>query len=338
MLQKYLLAFVGGGLLVGGIVYLAISRHPAPQPAPPVTPVEATQPQALPAAPPTAETAAPAPSPESAPAKTTEPAAASRTARKSAVPVPARRQPSEPVPSAPEPVQVAQAQPQQQQQEPVQPQVDLPAPSPAAMNPTIPPPPAVKPQTSKILHPDPVAENPNRTPQTVTIPAGTVLAVRLRQLVSTDKQSEGDPFTATLDDPVIIDGFVIADRGSLVRGKVSSLTRASRGSSHAAIALELMEINTTDGQKVEVHTAQVSQAAASHPGREAAKVGAIAALGAIIGAAAGGGKGAAIGAGAGAAGGGGAVLASKGEEVRLPAETRLTFKLAEPITLTEKLK
>ena len=61
------------------------------------------------------------------------------------------------------------------------------------------------------------------------------------------------------------------------------------------------------------------------------------AIGAIIGAMAGGGKGAAIGAGAGGAAGTGGVLSQKNAEVRLPSETRLSFKLSEAVTLTEKL-
>ena len=109
-------------------------------------------------------------------------------------------------------------------------------------------------QPSTILRPEPAVEPRNRTPQTITIPSGTVLAVRLRQLISTDRQSAGDPFAATLDQPIVIDGFVIADKGSNVRGKITSLDAPGRVKGRAAISLELMEINTTDGQRVDIHT------------------------------------------------------------------------------------
>jgi len=61
-------------------------------------------------------------------------------------------------------------------------------------------------------------------------------------------------------------------------------------------------------------------------------------LGAAIGAIAGGGKGAAIGAGAGAAGGGGVAVATRGKPVELPVETRLTFRIEQPVTITERLQ
>jgi hypothetical protein len=64
----------------------------------------------------------------------------------------------------------------------------------------------------------------------------------------------------------------------------------------------------------------------------------MAGIGAAIGAIAGGGKGAAIGAGVGGAAGAGTVLGTKGEQAELENETRLTFKLKQPVTLTEKLK
>jgi hypothetical protein len=63
----------------------------------------------------------------------------------------------------------------------------------------------------------------------------------------------------------------------------------------------------------------------------------MAGIGAAIGAMAGGGRGAAIGAASGGAAGAGTVMATRGQEARLPAETRISFRLTQPITLTEKL-
>jgi hypothetical protein len=66
-------------------------------------------------------------------------------------------------------------------------------------------------------------------------------------------------------------------------------------------------------------------------------VGAGTVLGAAIGAAAGGGKGAAIGAGAGAAAGAAGVMLTRGKAAEIPVETRLSFRIANPITITERL-
>jgi len=325
MLQKYLLAFVLGGLVIGGVVYFA--RRPSS--APVAQPVPATAPQPVPAS---------VTQPQAPPAPPEHPPAVQQPEKKAASPVhePAGPRRSTPKPSNPvRPEQiVAQAPPAAQDVQ------VYPAPTPEAQAPAPPPQATPKheaPPPPAILRPDPAVDTSSRTPQTVTIPAGTMLTVRLRQLISTDQQSEGDPFAATLDQPIVIDGFVIADKGSNVRGKITSLTNPGRVKGRAAISLELTEINTTDGQRVEVHTDTYRNEAASGKKGDMAKLGAGAAIGAIIGAIAGGGTGAAIGAGIGGAAGGGAVLATKGEEVRLTAETRLTFRLAENLTLTEKL-
>src|ERR1039458_5157160 len=328
MLQKYLLAFVFGGLVAAGVVYFVAARRPAPQAGPAPAPIESTQPQPAPATPP----AAPADTPAAAPpaSVTPNPVRTAHTTKSETAP----SESAEPVSSAPppeEPMQTAQSQPPPQSEAP-------PPPAPAIETPAPQDQVAPPPQPSKIMRPDPANGNRDRTPQTVTIPAGTTVAVRLRDAIGTDKQSEGDPFTATLDQPIVIDGFVIADRGALVHGKIASLTRATRGKSQAAIALDLTELDTTDGQKVAIRTDSSHQAATAHASNAVKKIGVGAVVGALIGAAVGGGKGAAIGAGAGGATGGGAVLATKGDDVRLASETRLSFKLAEAVTLTEKLK
>jgi hypothetical protein len=337
MLQKYLLAFVFGALVAGAIVYFAVARHSAPQPEPAPSPIESTEPQPPPATPPAAAAVTPT-APQHASVTSTPVRPAHKTKAEPEPPQSAESDSSAPPPE--EPVQVAQAQPQPQPELP--PPAPAPAPTPASGidQEAQPAQPAAqsRPQPSNILRPDPGIENRDRTPHTVIIPAGTLVAVRLLEAISTDKQSEGDPFTATLDQRIVIDGFVIADRGAMVRGKIASLTRASRGQSHAAITLALTELDTTDGQKVQIRTDDSRQAAKANTKNAVTKIGVGTVLGAIIGAAAGGGQGAAIGAGAGGAAGGGAVLASKGEEVRLPSETRLSFKLAQAVTLTEKLK
>ncbi len=176
--------------------------------------------------------------------------------------------------------------------------------------------------------PAPAAVTP--TPHVVTLQSGTNLDVRLAETVSTDRKYAGDTFLATLETPLVIDGFIIADKGSRVLGKIAGLQKA-------LMQLTVTEINTTDGQRVPVETGLFEKRAADNRGHDAAKIGGGAALGAIIGAIAGGGKGAAIGAGAGAGAGTGAVLLGRNKSISFPAETQLTFQLARPVTITEKL-
>ncbi len=154
--------------------------------------------------------------------------------------------------------------------------------------------------------------------------------------LSSEHNQTGDTFTATLDQPLVADGFVIAERGARVEGRVVSAQRAGRVSGLSELSIELVQVKTSDGQRVPIETeAFLKRGEASHR-EDAAKIGAGAALGAIIGAVAGGGKGAAIGAGAGGAAGTGTVMATRGKAAEFPPETRISFRLRNSVTLTER--
>jgi hypothetical protein len=173
-------------------------------------------------------------------------------------------------------------------------------------------------------------------PHVVTLQAGTNLLVRLGETLSTEHNYAGDTFRGTLEAPVIMDGFIIAEKGSKVLGRIVGAQKAGRMEGVAGLHLTLTEINTTDGQRVPVETGFFDKKGPSSAGENTAKIAGGAALGAIIGAIGGGGKGAAIGAGAGGAAGTGAVLLTHGKPAVLPAETRLTFQLARPAIISEK--
>jgi hypothetical protein len=195
--------------------------------------------------------------------------------------------------------------------------------------------------------PPPNPQNPPQTypaqsvaaslePHVVTLPAGTTLSVRLGETLSSDKVGTGDTFQATLDTPVVVDGFIIAERRSKVAGRVVEANRAGRVKGLANLALAVSEINTTDGQQVRIETDSYEKWGNSSVKSDTAKVAGAAAIGAIIGALAGGGKGAAIGAGAGGAAGTGVALGTRGSAVSVPSESILTFRLARLVTITEK--
>ena len=100
----------------------------------------------------------------------------------------------------------------------------------------------------------------------------------------------------------------------------------------AELTLDLMSVKV-DGRMVDINTQSVSRESDSRGQRTAKVAGGAAAVGAIIGAIAGGGKGAVIGAGAGGAAGAGAEEVTKGQRVKVPSETRLTFVLDTPIRI-----
>ncbi|HWR50564.1 MAG TPA: hypothetical protein VN428_05630, partial [Bryobacteraceae bacterium] len=184
----------------------------------------------------------------------------------------------------------------------------------------------------------PAPPPPPREPQRVTVPAGTTITVRLAETINSEQRQSGDTFSATLDQPLVVDGFAIAERGAKVTGSILEAQQAGRVRGVSAITLQLTKLKTSDGQEVTISTEKFAKQGEKSTGDDAKKIGVGAALGAAIGAIAGGGKGAAIGAGVGGAAGTGTVMATRGKAVELPVETRLTFKLSEPVTLTEKIR
>ena len=170
----------------------------------------------------------------------------------------------------------------------------------------------------------------------MTLNAGLLIPVRLIDGLSTERNVTGDSFTGSLDQPLVVDGLVIAERGSRVEGKVVSSDKGGKVKGTASIAVQLTRIHLSDGQTISVQTDSFEQQAESSKKTDAAKVGAGAAIGALIGALAGGGKGAAIGAGVGGGAGGGDVLLTRGKPATIASETKISFRLNTPLSVTER--
>ncbi len=176
-----------------------------------------------------------------------------------------------------------------------------------------------------------------KAPNSVTLKTGISLPVRIGEALSSEHNQAGDTFTATLDAPLSAGGFVIAEKGARLEGRVVEAQKSGHGKK-AALSLELTKLNTSDGQHVEIKTETYRQQGGSMAANDQVGIVAAAAgIGAIIGAMAGGGKGAAIGAGAGGAAGGGGVVATRDKAVNLPTESKLSFRLSAPVTLTEQV-
>jgi len=166
----------------------------------------------------------------------------------------------------------------------------------------------------------------------LVVPEGTSIPVRLAQGVSTEKNNAGDPFTATLDGPLVVNGKTLAPRGSGVSGLLTDVIDSGRVEGRASLTMVLRRL-TIDGEDYSLTTQPLTLVARSTKKKDAAIIGGSAVAGAVIGAIAGGGKGAAIGAGVGGGSGTGYVLATKGDPVAYGPETRFTFRLTEPLEL-----
>ena len=153
-------------------------------------------------------------------------------------------------------------------------------------------------------------------------------------MLSSDHNQPGDPFTATLASPLVVDGVVVARRGQTIAGRVSDAEKAGRVKGTSRLGLELTELTLADGQRVPMRTQLIVRGGGTSHGNDAAAIGGTAAMGAAIGAAVDWGTGAAIGAGAGAAAGLIGVLLTRGRPTEVYPEMALTFRIEAPIAVS----
>ncbi len=189
-----------------------------------------------------------------------------------------------------------------------------PAPAPA-------PPPASAPQ----------APAPAAAPKPVTVPAGTMLNVRLTQAIDVDASTAGQTFKAIVDDPVMVGGSVVIPRGASAVLQAVQVQQSGKMKGSDKISLKLNAIGF-GGMVHEVATSYVETKGKGEGKKTARKVAGGAGLGAIVGGIAGGGSGAAIGAAVGGVAGG-AISAGGEEHLQLAAETRLQFQLSAAVTI-----
>ena len=164
------------------------------------------------------------------------------------------------------------------------------------------------------------------------VPAGTQIVVRLIDDVNSERDNIGETYRASVDQNVVINGQTVIPRGADATVALIDSQKSGKLEGKAVLTLDLKYI-AIDGRTYDLSTSSVAEASGSRGARSAKVIGGAAALGAIIGAAAGGGRGAAVGAGAGAAAGTAAQIATSGQKVKVPAESRLTFTLKNPLDL-----
>ena len=166
----------------------------------------------------------------------------------------------------------------------------------------------------------------------VTIPAGQSLLVRMIDGVDSSKNHVGDVFHASLETDLNVSNSIVARKGTDVYGRLANAQEAGHVSGSAELQLELTRM-VIDGRDYPIVSSDYSLRGKGRGSDTAKKVGGGAVAGAIIGAIAGGGKGAAIGAGVGSAAGAGVQVFTRGQQVKVPSETLLEFRLQQPVTV-----
>ncbi|HJT52558.1 MAG TPA: hypothetical protein VJ848_01805 [Candidatus Angelobacter sp.] len=168
--------------------------------------------------------------------------------------------------------------------------------------------------------------------QSVTVPSGSRLFVRMIDSVDSDKNQVGDRFMASLEEPLYAGDTLLAAKGTSVYGRLEQVNESGQLVGKAQMRLTLTSI-VINGRMVPLSTGDYNISGGSRGASTAKKVGGGAAIGALIGAIAGGGKGAAIGAGVGAGAGTAVQVVTKGDQVHVPSETLLEFTLDQPLNL-----
>ena len=172
--------------------------------------------------------------------------------------------------------------------------------------------------------PEPVVVEPT------IISSGTVMEVMLIDSISTEANTSGDVFLASLSAPIVVDGSTVVEEGATVRGLIVELQEPGRVSGRARIEMVLTEI-VGASVNIPISTSRLVEESDPQTGRDATVGAAGGAIGALVGGLTGGKKGAIIG---GAAGAVGTVLGTKGDQLEYPAETRLSFTLSQDVEIS----
>lgn len=181
----------------------------------------------------------------------------------------------------------------------------------------------------------PRAEPKKVKAEPIIVPAGTALTVRLGEAVGSKISQAGQSFSGTLANSIVIGGKTAIPAGAAATGTVTDAKPLGRFAGGASLTLQLTSINL-NGTDSAIQTAAVTQTAKGKGKRTAVMAGGGAALGALIGGLAGGGKGAAIGAVAGGGAGTGGAAFTGNKDIVLPAESALSFTLAQPLEIRER--
>jgi hypothetical protein len=242
------------------------------------------------------------------------------------------------------PEQLAEATPDRADENPTRRADNPPATKPPVV--AVPPPssggaPSSPPTTSGVPGPvtppaaasQPPTPPPPPPPKKVVVPQGTEIHILTIDAIDSDKSKVGTSFLASLAEPITVGGEAVIPAKSNVYVKLLDAKSSGKvkGKSELQLGLESVEFQ---GKRVPLQSSTYEEEGKSRGKQTAKRVGIGAAVGTAVGAIAGGGKGAAIGAGIGGGAGLATQVFTKGEQVRVPSETKLDFTLEAPVEIT----
>ena len=165
------------------------------------------------------------------------------------------------------------------------------------------------------------------------VPAGTRLSVIVETAMSSKTSQAGDRIEARLAHDLLVNSKVVAQAGSVLRGRVTAAVPSGRVKTRARLAFVFEALVVEGGAEHAIETQAVDITADDTHTRDAVTVGGAAGAGALIGAIVDGGKGAGLGALIGAGAGTGVVLIDKGKNINIPAGGTLSLELTQPLRI-----
>ena len=204
---------------------------------------------------------------------------------------------------------------------------------------TPPPPQPVPTAVERSVAPTPPLPAPPPQPafRNVDVPSGTTIPVRITQTLDSATTQQGETFSGTVASDVLVDGLVAIPQGSAVSGRVDAVQEAAHFKGNSLLTIEITSISR-HGERAPVSTEAYTKEGAGRGKNTAVKAGVGAAAGAVLGGIFGGGKGAAIGAAAGGGTGAGINGVTRGEQVQIPSESLVPFRLSNSINLRVPLR
>ena len=163
-----------------------------------------------------------------------------------------------------------------------------------------------------------------KTPTNVTVPAGTRLVIRTMESVNTRNHSAGHRFRGQLEGALVVDGITVANRGTVVHGRITDSRQSGRVAGSSEMAMVFTDIMVND-QLFEMQTSGLSAQGGNELARSAGRTARAAAIGGLISGRSGARTGAAVGAGA--------SILTQGGSINVPAGTILENQLAAALGL-----
>ena len=170
--------------------------------------------------------------------------------------------------------------------------------------------------------------------QAVTVPAGTVLHLRMEDSVGSDISRVEQPIRADVTRPVIVHGRTVVPAGSTAIGHVVAVRKAGHLKQRSLVTVRFSGLKLRgEDERLRIRSRSWSALGPSLKQRDVKGIALPAAGGAIVGAIIGGGKGAAIGAAAGGGAGTARLMITRGRDVRVPKGTLVAVRLTQPVRL-----